>query len=230
MMRGPVVAHKPGPIHSENHMKIQHGHILKNLVVGSLEKGGINRHHRDHALLGKAACHGDRVLLRNAHIKQPLRETAHEAQQTGTAGHGCCNGANPGILLSQLHHGFSKRIGVSLHLVPQLLTGCRVKLADPVELGRILLRKAVASSLLGHHMNQHRLPELLCSVQQRDQAGQIMAIHRPQVGKAHILKNRPGQQKALQAILCAAGDAVDCFASGQFFDKVPVSTLGIQIV
>ena len=99
-----VLPYQTGPIHSQNHMESQKANILQNHVISSLQECGVNGHHRNHPLLGKASCHRDSVFLSNAHIEKPLRKGLFEFQQACTAGHGGSNGTNPGIPAAQQNH------------------------------------------------------------------------------------------------------------------------------
>ena len=42
-------------------------------VIAPLQKAGVHRKHREHALFGHARRHGDGMALGNAHIEEPVR-------------------------------------------------------------------------------------------------------------------------------------------------------------
>ena len=46
LMGHSVLSHESRTIHGKNHMEILNANIMQNLVISSLQKGGINRHHR----------------------------------------------------------------------------------------------------------------------------------------------------------------------------------------
>ena len=79
MVGGAVVSHQTCPVDGKNHVQTQQRHILHQLVEGALQEGGVKGRHRDHPLFGKAARHGNGVLLRDAHIKGPLRKLFHKS-------------------------------------------------------------------------------------------------------------------------------------------------------
>ena len=81
-----VVPYQARPVYGQHHMQVHQADILHDLVVGPLQEGGINGRNRDHALLGKAACHGNGVLLRNANVEGPLREPVGKGRQARTGG------------------------------------------------------------------------------------------------------------------------------------------------
>ena len=229
-MRGAVVAHQTGPVNGQHNVQMQQTDVLHNLVKPPLEEGGIDCHHRHHALLGKSASHGHSVLLRDAYVEGAVREPLLKFQQAGAARHRRSNGADLFVSLRQRNHGFSKGIGVSRNLGSQLFAGHGVKFADTVEFGGVRLREGIALALFRHHMNHYRLPQFLCRRKQRNEIGQVVPVRRPQIGKAHVLKNRSGQQQPLQLIFDMAAESVDPVAAGKGLHHLAVGPLGVQIV
>ena len=59
---------------------MKQGNILHDLVVASLEEGGVQRRHRHHALFGKPPRHGDGVLLGNADVQYPTNVKEADAR------------------------------------------------------------------------------------------------------------------------------------------------------
>ena len=225
-----VFAHQSGPVHRQHHMELQHGDVLQDLVVAPLQEGGVQRHHRHHALLGKAAGHGYRVFLCDAHVKGPLGIGFLEFRQAGAAGHGRGNGADPGILRCQGLQGLAEGVGEGHFFAAKALAGGGVEFSDAVEPGGIPFRGGIAAALFGDHMHQHRCFPVPGSPQQADEARQIVAVHRAQVLDAHVLENGGGQQETLDPVLDPLGDPVDCFAAGEAEHHIAVALLGTQIV
>ena len=60
-------------VDSKYNMQILHTNVLKNLIICSLQEGGIQCHNWDHTLLGKASGHRNRMLFRYAYIKKSFR-------------------------------------------------------------------------------------------------------------------------------------------------------------
>ncbi len=46
MMSGPVFAHQPGAIYSEDNRQILQGYVMNDLIIGPLKKGRIYCHYR----------------------------------------------------------------------------------------------------------------------------------------------------------------------------------------
>ena len=229
MVGGAVVAHQSGPVNGQHHMKMEHGHILNQLVEGALQEGGVNGYHRDHPLLGKSSCHGHCMFLRNANIKQPLGVLLHKPQQAGAPGHGGGDGTDFGILFRQIHNGISKGIREGAHLSCQLLAGCCIEFSNAVEFGGVILRKLIAAALAGHHMDKGRLLHIPGCPQNGNQIPQIVAVHGPQIPKAHVLKNGGLQQEMLDSVFGPAGKEIDLLAAGDAVQCPAVPALDAQI-
>ena len=52
---------------------------MDDLVIGTLQEGGVDTDHRQHSLAGKARCKGHSMLLCHAHIKETFREHIPES-------------------------------------------------------------------------------------------------------------------------------------------------------
>ena len=69
-----------------------------------------------------------------------------------------------------------------------------------MELPGLLLGKGIALSLDGMHMQQHRPAHIPGQHQHLGQRLHVVAVHRPHIGKAHVLKHRAaGQQGIFQS-------------------------------
>ena len=211
-------------------MQVQHGDVLHDLVIGALQKGGINRRHRHHSLLGKTACHGNRVFLRNTHVEEAFGVFPHEFEKPRASRHGGRNRADPVVLPGKLHHGLPEGIGIGFDFFRQLFPGFRVKRSDSVKFCRVFLGKPVAAALFRDHMHHHRLAQPLRCGKQGDQPRQVVAVHRPQIGKAHIFKQGRGQQKPFQSVFQPPGHPVRRSANGSLLHDFPVPALGLQIM
>ena len=66
-------------------------------------------------------------------------------------------------------------------------------------------------------MDKHRLLHIPGRAEQTDKAGQIMPIHGPQIGQAHIFKQGARENHPLQTVLHLAGKTIDSVAAGEFF-------------
>ena len=60
--------------------------------------------------------------------------------------------------------------------------------------------------------------------------GQVVAVHRPQIGEAHVLKHAAGQQALLQGLFHAVGHPVDLPAQPEGAHHPPVALLEAEIL
>ena len=73
---GPSLADHAAPVDGEDHRQILQADVVDDLIVGPLQEGRIDGHHRPEALGGQSGGKGHRVLLGDAHIEEAVRETA----------------------------------------------------------------------------------------------------------------------------------------------------------
>ena len=204
-----VGAHEAGPVDGEHHVQAQNGHVVDQHVEGALEEGGIDRHHGDHALLGKARGHADRVALGNAHIAEALGMGLGKGIQARAALHGGCDGANAAVFVRQLRKGLAEGVGKGPARGGKGLAGDGIEGPDAVEPVGVLLRRGVALALLCDDVQQHRAVHLLGLPQQVGDPGQIVAIHRPEILEAHVVEHVRADEPALEPFLEAVDAAVE---------------------
>ena len=196
-----VLPHQSGPVHPQHHVELVDGHVVDEHVIGALEEAGIDGEHGDRALLGHSGGHRDGAALGDAHVEEALRESGLELGKARAAHHGGGDGAHPPVLLGQLGEGAAKDGG---EVLPRLLFGLargRVEGGHAVKGVRVLLRRGIALALHRFHVEQHRLVQLPGIAQGAGQAGQVVAVHRPHIVKAHVLEHAAGQQALLQGLL-----------------------------
>ena len=71
-MRGPVLTHEARPIDGQGDVEALQGHIVYQLIVAALQKGGVNGEHRLESIAGHTRSQGDRVLLGDRYIIKAL--------------------------------------------------------------------------------------------------------------------------------------------------------------
>ena len=108
MMRGPVLAYKSAPVKAEHHIQLLKGNIVNDLVVGSLQEGGIYITERDHARRSKAGAECDGMLLGNPDIESSFRHLGHHHIEGAASGHGRGDPDNKGILFGKFDNAASK--------------------------------------------------------------------------------------------------------------------------
>ena len=98
-----------------------------------------------------------------------------------------------------------------------------------METGRIFLRWLVALALFGQNVHQHRVIQLFRLPKHLAELGNVVPVHRPQIGDAHILKEHPRDKQLLDAVL----GALDLVDHGRAHHGNPVQGVGhvfLQVV
>ena len=100
--------------------------------------------------------------LSDPHVKKTVRELLCKPGKPRAVGHGRRDCHDPWILLCQLAELFRKNIRITRELLFFLrLPRFNIKGVHSMEPGGVLLRRAVALSLGGHHMDQDRMADPL---------------------------------------------------------------------
>ena len=134
------------------------------------------------------------MLLGNTEFKVPVRKTAGKLRQPRSVLHRRRNGADCRNLLrkrdrrSAEHSG---KIGGGL----LRYAGIRIEGVDTVVYLRFFLRGRIALPLHCHRMDNDRAAEILRPAQRHFKRFLVVAVHRPDIVKAEIVKNA-GRQKA----------------------------------
>ena len=73
LVGGAVGAHHAGTIQHKYHRQFLNAHIVNHLVVGPLQEGAVNGHHRSQSLGGHTGGQGHRMLFGDAHVNVLIR-------------------------------------------------------------------------------------------------------------------------------------------------------------
>ncbi len=68
-----VFPYQTSPVHGKNHGQVLQGHIMYNLIIGSLQEGRINSHNRPQARPGHTCGQSNRMLFTDSDVKKALR-------------------------------------------------------------------------------------------------------------------------------------------------------------
>ena len=99
-----------------------------------------------------------------------------------------------------------------------------------MEFAGILLGKGIALPFYGVHMYHHRAVQFLGPLQNIAQAGQVVAVDRPQISEAHILKQRAPRPKGLfQGGFDLVIEAVNAVLLRVLAEKAPVPLLEVIV-
>ena len=160
--------------------------------------------HRQHSLTGKTGRKGDSMLLRHAHIKKALRVTMGKELQSGTVLHGSGDRAELRVLCSLLHQQFAENSGEGfLRRNLRVWHSVRVKSRYTVIVSWVYLCRLITFTLFGHNMQKMGTRPLIDRAQGAFQLLHVVAIHRADVFKAHILKHSGVVHSAAYQRFCA---------------------------
>ena len=208
LVGGAVVAHEPCAVHAEDHGEVLQAHVVDYLVVGALQEGGVDAHQRAHALAGEAGREGDGVLLADADIEEAVGIGLLEEHCARAVRHGRRDGDDAGILFAQGNAGLAEYAGEARGraLAGQEHARLGIEVAHAVVVGGVLFRGREALALLGVHVEQHR-PVLHGGGhgQVVAQSGNVVAVHRADVGEAEGLEKHARREEGLEAPLAALG-------------------------
>ena len=149
-----VVPHQTGPIDGQHHMETANGRVVEDLVIGPLQKGGVNGKYRPESFGGQARRKGHGVLLRDAYVKKAVLMGRRKAGKAGTLLHSRRNGADFVVLVSHLRQLLPKNRGERIHSRPVRVAGFNIKSPNAVIGHGVLFRKFIALALGSFHMDK----------------------------------------------------------------------------
>ena len=88
LVRLAVSTHDACAVDSKQHRQLLDGNVMDHLIVGALQEGGVDRHHRFVSTNRQTRREGDCVLLGNRHVKILVRVFFGELDHAGTFTHG----------------------------------------------------------------------------------------------------------------------------------------------
>ncbi len=153
-----IGAHQPGPVEREHHRQLLDRHIVDQLVVGALQKRGIDRHHRLETFAGKASGEGDGMLFGNSDVEIPLRKTLLELHQSRALAHRRRDADQALVVFGHIAQPLAEDLGEGRFCRRRryLQANRRVELAWAVISHRIRLGQLVSLTLFCHHMQELR--------------------------------------------------------------------------
>ncbi|MNJ58607.1 hypothetical protein D3C77_542480 [compost metagenome] len=107
-----VCTDKAGAINRKHDVGVMPANIMHDLIVSPLHECGINGIDRLHPFHSQRCTHRSRMLLGDADINHPPRETLPELNEAGASRHGRRYRNNPLILFCQLDQRLAEYIGI----------------------------------------------------------------------------------------------------------------------
>ena len=190
-MRFTISGNQPGPVNGKHNIQLHQIDIMNHLIIGALEKGGIDCHNRKHPLAGQSGSKSYCVFFCHANIKETLWNAVIEEIQTRTVFHGRGNRTKFGNFCPQFRETHTKasreRVLWGDFWVGQMV---QIKSRYAVEFSRIFLGLFQTFSFLGDYMEKDRSILLVQVREKADEFHYVVTVYRPDVLKAHLLKHR----------------------------------------
>ena len=95
---------------------------------------------------------------------------------------------------------------------------------------RISLSRCIAFSLYSSDVEQDWTVDILGVLEQTGEPAHIVAVHRSQIGEAHLLEHTAREKGALDGCLELVGEPVDMPSAGQLPHQLPVALFKAQVL
>ena len=178
-------------INGEAYGQVLDRYIMYDLIIATLQKGGIDRAKRLKAFAGKTGSESHRMLLSNADIECALRKYFAKKIKPGARWHGGGDCHYSVVVTGFLDQAGAENLGIARRICRRLrlLTRNHVEFVDAVIfVGRGFGRR-IALALLRHHMDEHRAFLRITHIfQDRQQMIQIMPVDRTDIIEAQFLE------------------------------------------
>ena len=158
MVCGTVFAYQPCAVEAEHHVKIQQGHIMDDVVEGTLCKGTVDITERQKSVFGHTAREGNSVPLGYSYVEGSFWHFCHHDVHRTAAGHGGRYTHDFRILLGKFQQGMSKHILIFLRfrgvVVHKAFARVRIELAGSMPYGNVFFCGRITMSFLRVQMEQ----------------------------------------------------------------------------
>ncbi|KAF5028891.1 hypothetical protein DSECCO2_654340 [anaerobic digester metagenome] len=217
---GSVLADQAGAVEAEGHGQVLQADVVHDLVVGTLEKGRVDRDHGLEALHGEAGGEGHGVLLADAHVHEALGHVLGEIRQSRALGHGRGDGHDALIGLGQGRQRLAEHLRVARRAHARLFhePGLGLETAHAVKIGGVVLGRSVTAPLLGQHVDEDRPVDLLDFLEDLNQPRRVVAVDGAQVVETEGLEQHAGREKTFKRLLAPTHVTHEVAAVGQGAD------------
>ena len=178
------------------------GDIHEELIESPIEEGRVESDNRVRALVSHSRSRGERFLLRDTNIHNPLGELLlHRSQANGL--HHCGGDTHHlRVLSSDFHNLFSEDARPAESGGSDRQTRLRVDRADGVEsVGDVLFRGRVAPALLGNRVQDHRTVLRFCEHQFVFEGDDVVSVDRAEILQAEIFEHDLWDKSVLESRL-----------------------------
>ena len=192
-MRGSVFTYQSGAVKTDDNGQIQNGHVMDNIVVGTLCKSAIDIAEGLQPVFCHSAGERHSMAFGNTYVEGALRHFLHHDVHGTSGRHGRRDPYDTWILLSQFQQRLTEHLlelgGLVVTLFTDTLTGIHIKLTRCMPDSSLILGRFVAMSFLRVQMEHLRAFHVLQLSEQSNQFLHIVSVERSEVTDVHALKD-----------------------------------------
>src|SRR5918994_3996403 len=226
MVGAPVVSSKSRTVDGERHWEALQTDVMNNLIKGALEKRRIDADDRTHALGGETRGEGDRMLLGNADVEEAIWIDRLELGKRRSGRHRRRDGDDPWIVSSEFDHRLSEDILVFWR---RWWRPWHRRSRDGVPTLAVSRRPSEASSLFGHHVQEHGSRHQSGLPQGFDERAQVMPVDRSHIGESELLPDHRVIDELLERVLPTLAQLDEELALGQALRDAGKLVLGAMV-
>ena len=202
VVAGPVRAGDPGSIQDYRHSCAVESDIHEDLVESAVEEGGVEGHHGVHPGERQPGGEGERVLLGDADVDDPLRHGVGQGLETHGSLHRSGDPDDPLVAARQRHDLLGEDGGPPEALGHDRQPGLGMDLAHGVEaVWNVLLGGGVSAPLLGDDVDDDRFGVLAGPGEGELDGGDVVAVDGSGVLDSQVLEEGRGDEDVLESPL-----------------------------
>ena len=215
MVGGAVGANEAASVQTENHVQVLDGHVVDDLVVGTLHERGVDVAEGHQATGGHPRAERHGMLFSDAHVKGAVRHFLHHEFQAAPGRHGGGHPYDPTVGLGQFNDAVPKHVlelGWLGFVVPAFEDFTRILVEEARRVpfrGASCLRGRVSGAFPGHHMKQLGAGDVFQIGEHLREVLHVVAIHGTEVPEVQRLEEVALlQDRALDGVLDFLGNGL----------------------
>src|SRR5660398_150420 len=192
---------------------------MYDLIIRTLQKGGIHCHNRTIPGNRKAGGKSNGVTLCDTHVEELVWQSILQEFQARTGSHGCCDTNHTLIFFGQMDQGLAEGLCVTYGSgsTIYLLSGLDGKGCCSMETVRSVLRRGVALPFHSFHMEQNGRVNGWRTAKVGPQRRDIVPVQHPQIGEAQLFKEHSRRESRLDPVFELLSDRVKSLSYAREF-------------
>jgi hypothetical protein len=204
----PVRAHQAAAVEHEHDREVHKTDIVEDLIVGTLEKGRVDRYHRALAAGCEAGRERDRVLLADPDVEEAFGDRLGEEVKAGPLRHRGRDRHDARVLPGELDERLREDLGVRRRagLLLCHLPGFDRERRGAVPEDGVRLRRLVPLALARDHVDEHGVVRVLVFAQGGHQLRHGVTVDRTYVLEPQLLEEYPRHDQLFGHVLGLLGE------------------------